>query len=240
MPWNPFLEPPCRPTRVSVSLFAILSLLQVASFGPAAFASFGANGTDNFSGILPDAQTWTRTTANTPPSFAQNNGMTIHALSSGPPVSTGFYTTISPLVPVGGSVWAEVRVNNAGAESFAALSLDTSSAGVLNFNHDSIDLGLDAGFNQGLPDFNMVYGGERQTAAGRETSYGPVATLQSTSPTLNGIYVFQIERLSSSNVQFSLFSELGAAPGGGTLIGFLGSGTQGFVSSSPHVRKSRG
>ena len=206
---------------------SLLALAATLPLNRPALALFNPNGTDNFPGTQLDPQTWNPTHTNGTPSFTQNNGLTIHASSA-----WGFYTTTSPLVPVGGSTWAEVRINTSNGEASAAISLDTNSAGVFNFLQNSVDLDLTAGFNQGLPSFNSVMGGERQTLNGNETGYGPTATLLPSSPISAATYIFQIERLSSSNVQYSLFSELGPAPTGGTLINFIASGTQNFVTSA--------
>jgi hypothetical protein len=196
-----------------------------------------SNGTDLFQGTTLDTQTWATSTANTGTAFQQSNALTIHAFRSGPPYPFGGYTTTSPLVGVGGSAWAQVRVINAETQSsttFAELALDTDPHGVNAFLFDSIELELSAQYFQ-TSAFQGVYGGEGQTSGGTETGYGPTAVLTPSELPFGATYIFQIERLSSSSARFSLFTETGAAPDGGIQIALVGSGLQGFVTTSANM-----
>src|SRR4051794_8578992 len=101
---------------MSIRIIAVLLASAVMlSFVSPASASFHSNGVETFPGTQLDSQSWATSgpaTENSGLSFQQNDGVTIHAYQ--PTLPTGGYTTTSPLVPVGGGTWAEVKVNISG------------------------------------------------------------------------------------------------------------------------------
>jgi hypothetical protein len=218
--------------RVHLIRAALMTVIIVLCAKLPAQAAF-INGQENFSGTQLDSQTWATSTANTSAMFIQNNSLTIQTPASGPPFGYGGYTTTAALVPVSGSVWAEVRVNsnvNANASTLAELALDTDPHGVSSYLYDSVILDVDANFGQSSQ-LQFVLGSEGKTVNGFETGY-LAPSLQSSALTQGSVYIFQIERLSSSSDRFSLFAETGPHAGGGTNISLIGTQTQSNITTS--------
>jgi hypothetical protein len=216
--------------------FALTVWVAALASAPPVSAMF-VNGVETFPGTQLDLQTWsTSTTTNPISTFVQNNSLTIDAYEAELPFPWGAYTTKSPLVPVGGSVWAEVEINSAAITnpvSDTYLELDTDPSGVYSFLNNSVQLSVGASFSN-ASGFNFVSPGERQTVNGYETSYG-TAELDASALPLSSVFVYQIRRLSSSDVQFSLYSEDGPNPGGGTKIALVGSETMTSINTSANM-----
>ncbi|HZZ44961.1 MAG TPA: hypothetical protein VFE58_18635, partial [Tepidisphaeraceae bacterium] len=179
--------------------------------------------------------TWSTSLANAGATFTQNDALTIHAFGSAPPYPYGGYTTRNPLVPVGGSVFAQVTVNNAFTHSSPTLTrfhLTTDPSGAARTASTSSNVEIYASFEANGP-FIGVYGGEQSIVNGFETAYG-ASPLSPISPSFSTPFVWQIERLTSSNIRISLFSEGPFNPNGTRQISLVGSGIQSnFTTSDP-------
>ncbi len=196
--------------RIAAIVVALYISLFAGRDGLAAFV----NGVEQFHGTQIDPVTW----ATSPNGLfvIQNNSITLPG--------GGGYTTTSPLVPVGGSVWSEVRVNSfvpSNQGIMASLVLDTTPFGVDSFLHDGSNLAIEASYSSS-PGFNFVTPGERATINGIETSYAEDPFQLSALP-LGSTYIFQIERLSSATDRFSMFAETGPHAGGGINIELVNS-----------------
>ena len=210
---------------LSLALLLVPSGLALAEF---------VNGTDSFRGTALDSQTWSANTWYLPATFSQNDGFTIHAVGAGASLLTGGYTTRAPLVPVGGSVWGEIVVDSTNTApnytSNVMLGLTTDPSGGMRSATSITELNIFASFSSSTS-FQGVSPGAYVKANGYQTGYG-TSRLSSLQQPLEDPYIWQIERLSSSSTRYSLFSEAGLAPDGGTKISLVASRVWSPVSSS--------
>ena len=212
---------------------AFLSLAVLFCAIDSARAGFNM-GVEKFDGIALDPSTWSTSLANSGATFSQNNALTINAFGTAPPYPFGGYTTTASVIPVGGSVWAEVRVDSAGLVSsptFASMRMTTDPSGSDRTASSAAQLSVTSTY-YGTSQFQGVRAGSQIKVNNIQTSYGTAGALRTTYQPLGQTYIWQMERLTDTATRFSLFSENGPVTNIATQIALQGSEIQAFFSSS--------
>src|SRR5688500_14892303 len=88
-------------------IVGLTCLLAICTSSRAAFVG----GVETFNGTSLDSSTWFTSTGNTGAFFTQNNALTLNTYEPTTGMAIAAYTTLMPLVPVGGAARVEATIN---------------------------------------------------------------------------------------------------------------------------------